>query len=141
MDPIIQLIGQYFNNSNDKIRYAVCHSIGQIADDMKPDFQEKYHATILPHLIQICNDPCPRVSSHGFAAITNFVESIEKELIKDQLENILKISFQALQNGISIAKENAVSTIAATAEAAKNYFIPYFSEAMPILFNVYETHS
>jgi hypothetical protein len=31
-----------------------------------------------------------------------------------------------LNNGISIIKENAVSTIAAAAESAKEYFNPYF---------------
>lgn len=35
-----------------------------------------------------------------------------------------------LINGISIIKENAVSTIAASAEAAKEFFNPYLNESM-----------
>lgn len=66
---------------------------------------------------------------------------MEKELIKDHLECILKIAFHALATGISLTKENAVSCIAATADAAKDLFIPYFSEAMPALFKLYNDHS
>ena len=33
------------------IRYAVCHAIGQIADDKKPKFQEEFHSSVLPLFI------------------------------------------------------------------------------------------
>lgn len=52
---------------------------------MKPDFQETYLTEIMPLLISMCNDPVPRVASHGFAALTNFVESVEKDIVKDHL--------------------------------------------------------
>jgi hypothetical protein len=61
-------------------------------------------------------------------------------LIEPLLKDILVESFLHLQKSISIVKENAVSTIAAAAEAAKIYFHPFFNEAMPILFNVLQQH-
>ena len=88
----------------------------------------------MPLMLKKCDDEIPRVSSHAFAAITNLVECVSKELIKPFLEEILKKSFFVLQNGISILKENSVSTIAAAAESAKEYFHPYFQESMQALF-------
>lgn len=72
--------------------------------------------------------------SHSAAAITNFVEGMNGSMLKPYLEEILKKSFVLLQNGISIVKENAMSTIAATAEASKEDFHKYFADCMPILF-------
>jgi len=36
--PIIDLVSPLLSDANPMIRYAVCHAIGQIADDMKPKF-------------------------------------------------------------------------------------------------------
>jgi hypothetical protein len=38
VEPIINAVIKFFENPNPKIRYAVCHCIGQIADDMQPEF-------------------------------------------------------------------------------------------------------
>ena len=46
--PIIECILKFFTDPNAMIRYSVCHSIGQISDDMKPKFQEKFKDEILP---------------------------------------------------------------------------------------------
>lgn len=46
--PIIQCILKFFGSDNAMIRYSVCHSIGQIADDMKPKFQEAFKGSIMP---------------------------------------------------------------------------------------------
>ena len=37
--PIVRAIVAFINNENPMIRYAVCHAIGQISDDMRPQFQ------------------------------------------------------------------------------------------------------
>lgn len=36
--PIIDIVSPMLSDPNPMIRYAVCHAIGQIADDMKPKF-------------------------------------------------------------------------------------------------------
>jgi len=55
------------------IRYASCHAIGQISDDLKPKFQEIYGQQTYPLLVQLLNDNVPRVVSHSAAALTNFL--------------------------------------------------------------------
>lgn len=39
---IIEMILKYFSHENPMLRYAACHAIGQISDDMKPKYQELY---------------------------------------------------------------------------------------------------
>jgi hypothetical protein len=35
--PIVKLVLSLYKDPNPKIRYSVCHCIGQISDDMKPE--------------------------------------------------------------------------------------------------------
>ena len=74
------------------------------------------------------DDPIPRVQSHAAAAITNFVEGMDKELTKLYLNEIIVKSFEKLKDGICIVKETVISAIAATSESAKEYFKQYYNE-------------
>lgn len=139
--PIMQVVMNYISNINPKLRYAVCHCIGQISDDMQPKFQEVFSDSILPTLIQTLYDPIPRVQSHAAAAITNFVEGMEREALKNYLTPIMEKCFELAQTGISICKENAISAIAATAEAAGDLFKPFFPNAVPVLFELLKKHT
>lgn len=59
--PIVQVVLNFIQNPNPKLRYAVCHCLGQISDDMQPKFQETFTDSVLPVLIQSMYDPIPRV--------------------------------------------------------------------------------
>ncbi|CAD8070471.1 unnamed protein product [Paramecium primaurelia] len=138
--PTIDLILPMLNNSNPMIRYAVCHAIGQISDDMKPKFQDSYLHSIVPEFLnRLTIEDVPRVSSHILAALTNFVEGTEKG-IEAYLPNLIQMSIKFLNTGISIEKENAISVIAATAESSKKHFIPYVNELLPLLFQIFTNH-
>lgn len=81
--PIVELVAGMLNDANPMIRYAVCHAIGQISDDMKPKFQEFFLDTLLPVLLnKLTVEDVPRVTSHLLAALTNFVEGAEKGVDK-----------------------------------------------------------
>ena len=67
------MIVNYFGNDNPMLRYAACHAIGQISDDMQPKFQEIYGDNIYPKLVALLQDPIPRVVSHSAACLTNFL--------------------------------------------------------------------
>lgn len=47
------MILQYFGHDNPMLRYAACHAIGQISDDMKPKYQELYGSQTYPRLVQL----------------------------------------------------------------------------------------
>ncbi len=38
--PIVNIVLSYSKDPNSKIRYSICHCIGQISDDMKPGLQK-----------------------------------------------------------------------------------------------------
>ena len=115
--------------------------MGQICDDMGPDFQTRFHELVIPPLLESCNDLCPRVSSHALAALTNFLENTSTSVVINYLEPLLKVSFKYVQEGISLVKENAMSVIAGTAEAAKEHYRPYYQESMQILYTILTTHA
>lgn len=68
-------------DSNAMLRYASCHAIGQISDDMQPRFQDVYGNGVLPELVSLLRDTVPRVVSHAAAALTNFLEGMKIEQI------------------------------------------------------------
>ena len=88
IEPILVTIANHINHENPRIRYACLHCIGQLSDDMAPEIEQKYHKEIIPLLMSRIDDSIPRVLSHAFAGLCNFLEHCpEEEVIKimDQL--------------------------------------------------------
>jgi importin-5 len=133
---IVIFILNYAYDSHPKVRYAFLHAIGQIADDMHPDFQERFHEQVIPLLLKTLNDSVPRVVAHAFAALTNFLEGCKRPHIINRIKEILEPSLYAIRNCISIIKENAMSTISALAEAANNELKSYWEETAGIVFEI-----
>jgi hypothetical protein len=48
---------------------------------MPDNFQKSFHADVLPALIRALDDAVPRVQAHACAAITNFAENAQKDII------------------------------------------------------------
>ena len=48
---------------------------------MPDNFQKAFHAEVMPALITALDDEVPRVQSHACAAITNFAENAQKEIL------------------------------------------------------------
>ena len=42
LQPFVSLIQKGAKNEHPKIRFAAAHALGQLADDLKPEFQEEY---------------------------------------------------------------------------------------------------
>jgi hypothetical protein len=61
------------SHPHPKIRYAALHMFGQMADDMKPNFQETYGQQLLPLIMSCTKDQIPRVQAHAMAVLTNFL--------------------------------------------------------------------
>jgi hypothetical protein len=130
---MIPVLVEHLQHPNPKIRYASLHSIGQLADDMPKDFQEAYHTTIIPALLAALDDPVPRVQAHACAACTNFFENVDPAVLKPYTQVICTKLCAMIKNGISIIKENAVTTLATTAERNETEFAPYFKETLEFL--------
>lgn len=136
MDPIVEFTLRFFKDENPKVRYAAFHCAGQLSDDRRFDFQQRFSPTMIPALIEAFNDQVPRVLAHALAALTNFLEGSSKGGVEGYVTAILEPCLNFIDTGISLVKENSISTIAALAEAAKEDFIPYWQKTAEIIFNV-----
>ena len=87
--PMVPVIVQHLLHPNPKIRYAALHCIGQMADDMTEEFQENFHEQVLPALTQVLDDPVPRVQAHACAAMTNFFEGTDENIIVNYVGTIM----------------------------------------------------
>jgi hypothetical protein len=97
-----------------------------MADDMTEEFQENFHEQVLPALTQVLDDPVPRVQAHACAAMTNFFEGTDENIIVQYVGVIMPKLCNLIQIGISIIKENAVTALASLAEAAKEQFVQFY---------------
>ena len=117
---VLQMIMGFLKHENPMMRYAACHAIGQISDDMQPRFQQKYGNDVFPELLFIMqNDQVPRVVSHSAAALTNFLEGMKFEQVAGQFDLLISLLLQHSINGMSLTQESALSAISSTVEIAK----------------------
>lgn len=130
---MIPVIVQHCNHDNPKIRFASLHAIGQISDDMPEKFQKTYSSNILPQLITSIDDKVPRVQSHACAALTNFMEGYKSPLSNEEIQGITEKLLRLVDQGISLVKENAVTSLATVVEQVKEGFIPFFEKTVVFL--------
>lgn len=136
MDPIVNFILNFSYDSHPKVRFAVMHALGQISDDMHPEFQERFHEQVLPVMQKSLKDGVQRVVAHTLAAMTNFIEGSKKAHVSGKIKDILIPCLDFLKEGISLVKENAMSTIAALAEAANFEFTEFWKPTAEVVFSI-----
>ena len=136
MNHVVDFTLNFFKDENPKVRYAALHCIGQFSDDAKIIFQERYTEKVLPNLIKMFSDPISRVVSHVLAAMTNFLDGCTKGSVSNYITEVLEPCIGFLENGISLVKEGAMSTIATLAEATQKDFIPYWERTAQVVFQI-----
>ena len=119
---IIEMIMGYFGSDNPMLRYASCHAIGQISDDMQPKFQENYGDALYPRIIALLQDPIPRVVSHAAACLTNFLEGMKLDKAALHLDKLMEMLIHHSNTSSSLVKESCLSTISSVAELSKSHF-------------------
>lgn len=138
---IVGILLGLMGDANPMIRYACCHAIGQISDDMQPQFQEHYGKDVYQKLLVALKDPVNRVVSHSAAALTNFLEGMEYSDVEPTMDQLVAHLLLLTSNGISIVKESALSALASAAELAGSSFVKYYEATLPVLFRVFEVHT
>eukprot|EP00891_Asterochloris_glomerata_P002388 jgi/Astpho2/2388/Aster-05646 len=117
-----------------KVRWAACQALGQMCTDLGPNIQEEQHQNILPGLMAVMDDfGEPRVQAHASAAIVNFTEGCESDLLPNYLDQLIQKLLQLAGKGAKTVKEGALTALASVADASKNYFINYYDHVMPLL--------
>ena len=133
LTPIVPILVTHLAHPNPRVRFACLHALGQISDDMSPEFEENFHEQLLLPMISALDDMVPRVVAHAAAALTNFVEHISPQVYDQVGAVLLPKLIHLIRTGISIVKENAMACMSSTAEAAGEKFQAYYDELMPFL--------
>jgi len=134
LEPIVKTLIPFFRDPHPRVRWAACNAAGQMSTDFGPVFQAMFHSSILPALIGVMDDKDnPRVQSHAAAAVINFCEHSDGELLAPYLNELLAKLYGLLQGGKIIVQEQAVTAIAAVADAASTEFLKYYDTFLPLL--------
>lgn len=132
---IVPVIVKHLTHAHAKVRYAAGHALGQIADDMRPEFQENFHEVVMPGMFQLLSDPVPRVVAHAGGCLANIIEGMSKGVVGNYSEQFLGRFLALLQDesSCSLIKEGAAASITSIAQAAEEDFAPYFKDMMNML--------
>ncbi|CCF60043.1 hypothetical protein KAFR_0I02640 [Kazachstania africana CBS 2517] len=133
LDMVISLI----NDPHPRVQYGCCNVLGQISTDFAPLIQRTSHDRIVPALIsKLTPESLDRVQTHAAAALVNFSEQANQGILEPYLDSLLTNLLTLLQSNKLYVQEQALTTIAFIAEAAKTKFIKYYDTLMPLLLNV-----
>lgn len=125
-----------------KVRWAACQGLGQLCTDLCPDLQESHHEPILGALIGLMEDfSNPRVQAHSCAAVVNFAEGCDQDIMGPYLDALITKLLALVRNGRKNVQEGALTAMASIADASGDYFIKYYDECVPLLREILEKAS
>eukprot|EP00331_Platyophrya_macrostoma_P020884 CAMPEP_0176475722 /NCGR_PEP_ID=MMETSP0127-20121128/43759_1 /TAXON_ID=938130 /ORGANISM="Platyophrya macrostoma, Strain WH" /LENGTH=1056 /DNA_ID=CAMNT_0017871339 /DNA_START=179 /DNA_END=3349 /DNA_ORIENTATION=+ len=142
LTPIVQTAVQHFKDPACKVRWAAFHVIGMFSEDVSPEFQIRFHESLIPLILQNLDESVPRVLCHLLNCLSNFMESLPEEHTPRYIEPVVNSVFTVLQNTeIRMLREGTLAVLSATAEAAKENFRPYADKCVPVLFEILKTNN
>lgn len=119
LDKVLDLVVPALRDPHPRVRWAGCNALGQMSTDFAGTMQEKYHQVVLPAILPVLEASEPRVQSHAAAALVNFCEEAEKEVLEPYLDDLLSRLLNLLQNPKRFVQEQALSTIATVASTLR----------------------
>jgi len=102
-----------------------------MASDFSPDFQNNFHAALMPALVAVMDDSSPNVQGHGASCVINFAEGARKEDMLLYSESMLGKLLILLQGTNRHVQEQAITAVAAIADCLEEKFTPYYDHIMP----------
>src|ERR1700742_1486779 len=118
LDKVLELVVPALRDPHPRVRWAGCNALGQMSTDFAGPMQERYHQVVLPTIIPVLDSVEPRVQAHAAAALVNFCEEAEKEVLEPYLGDLLQHLLQLLRTDKRFVQEQALSTIATIADSA-----------------------
>jgi hypothetical protein len=117
------LVFSKFDDAHDRVKYAACHALGQLSTDFSSIIQEKYSQPVITSLVKIMKSQCSdRVKAHASAAMINFCDECDPEVLSPFLDQILEAILGLLHSSKMFMLEQVLSTLSTVADAASNHF-------------------
>eukprot|EP00884_Botryococcus_braunii_P020479 jgi/Botrbrau1/7114/Bobra.0165s0131.1 len=134
LDGLVDLCMRGLQDPHAKVRWAACQAIGQMCTDLGPELQSAKHQLLAPGLMGVMDDfSQPRVQAHAAAAIVNFSENCDQDVLAPYLDALTGKLLGLLQHGQRLVQEGALTAMASVADCAKASFIRYYDQVMPLL--------
>eukprot|EP00850_Spirogloea_muscicola_P020012 SM000205S06219 [mRNA] locus=s205:248959:255137:+ [translate_table: standard] len=134
LDPVVSMILESFRDPHPRVRWAAINAIGQLSTDLGPDIQQQHHQQILPSLVAAMDDFAnPRVQAHAAAAVLNFSENCNGDIMAPYLDGVISKLLTLLQSGKRVVQEGALTALASVADCSQMHFQKYYDTVMPYL--------
>lgn len=123
LENVLQYVLPGFRDPHERVRWAACSTIGQMATDFCPTLQKKFHQQILTALCAVMGDAQnPRVQSYAAAAIINFCDECKPQIMIPYLDPLLTNLLSLLSCNQEIVVEQAIIAVAAIADCVGENF-------------------
>lgn len=136
---MIPTVVDHCKHPHAKVRHSAVHCLGQFATDLKQQFTENYHETVIPALYESMADDVNRVKAHACGSMSNFLEKSSQDIGELYCENILKRLVECSQSSSSYVCGNAVTCISSLAESCQEKFVPYYKEIFEVFLPIIKT--
>ena len=135
---MIPTVVDHCKHPHPKIRHSAVHCLGQFATDLKTQFTENFHETVVPALYECMNDDINRVKAHACGSLSNFFEKTKQEIGVHYCEKVLEKLLELTHSDSAYLSGNAVVCISSVAESCQEEFIPYFDTLFNQLIHILE---
>lgn len=125
---MIPTVIDHCKHPHPKVRHSAVHCLGQFATDLKHQFTENYHETVIPAFHERMDDEVNRVKAHACGSLSNFLEKSAQDIGVNYCETLLKRLIACSQSDSSYVAGNAVTCISSLAESCQDKFTPFYDE-------------
>ncbi|KAJ5881425.1 HEAT type 2 [Penicillium soppii] len=146
--PLLQALGQYFNNSNPDYRRAGIMALGMCVEGA-PDFISTQMKEIFPMVLQLLADQDPKVRQASLHAVARLAEDLVEDLSTEHAR-LMPLLFQNLATAMQEYKDEeegpvvdlikaGISAIDAVVDGLDEKDVaPYQAELVPILHSLFK---
>ncbi|PLN81757.1 ARM repeat-containing protein [Aspergillus taichungensis] len=146
--PLLQALGQYFNNSNPDYRRAGIMALGMCVEGA-PDFISTQMREIFPMVLQLLADPEPKVRQASLHTVARLADDLVEDLSQEHAR-LMPLLFQNLASAMQEYKgeedgpnidimKAGISAIDAVVDGLDEKDVaPYQGELVPILHKLFQ---
>ncbi|KAK8814097.1 hypothetical protein WA158_007959 [Blastocystis sp. Blastoise] len=126
------------DDPHPRVRFASIYCLGQLSTDFSPYLQTEVNQETLSKLFSLLNpSQPPRIRYITAAALSNFVDECEDELLKPVLSEMNTQLINNLSNSPPMVQTQIFSVISSIAGCVTTSFIPYYKNTMTIMKQLY----